>query len=162
MAFTKIMCAVDLEEGTDEVCTFANEMAQALQSQIVLCHVTDSLQTLQKRPGLKDATIDAKGEIQTKYGESPLKALQKTYFGSVEVETHLLVGNAPETVARLARNTGCDLIVTGTPRTGLSAVMRPSVGRRIQRISGLPVTMVGSQASDMALNAASPLSGLAW
>ncbi|MBQ7609031.1 MAG: universal stress protein [Desulfovibrionaceae bacterium] len=162
MALTKILCAVDLEEGSAQVCAFASELAQALHSQIVLCHVTDSLQTLQKKPGLKDVTVGANGSIATKEGESPLSALQKAHFGTLPVETHLLVGDAPEKIASLAKSTGCDFIVTGSPRTGLSAVMRPSVGRRIQRLSGLPVTMVGSAVCDSILNVAAPLSGLAW
>ncbi|MBQ7457190.1 MAG: universal stress protein [Desulfovibrio sp.] len=161
MTFETILCSVDLGEGTADVCQYAADLARALSAKSLILYVGTTLSAVQSKTDEGNLMLKPDGSVTMQDGTSPIASLATQYFSDMPTESRVILGNNPaESIARFAQDQHCSMIVTGTPRTGLSAMMRPSVGRMIQKYSGLPVTMVGKAPKNS--NVASPIGGLAW
>lgn len=77
-------------------------------------------------------------------GMTALKtAMQKLDAAKVKYQHHIGVGDEAETIARYARETGCDQIVMGTRGMGaVSNLLLGSVATKVIHLAGVPVLLV--------------------
>lgn len=77
-------------------------------------------------------------------GEASLAAARDLAASSgLAVEHHILVGDAAESIARFARESGCQLIAMGTRGLGtVSGMMLGSVAHKVVHLSEVPVLLV--------------------
>ena len=70
-------------------------------------------------------------------------AMQKLDAAGVRFTHHIVVGDAAETIARFAKEKGCDEILMGTRgHGGATGLLMGSVATKVMHLTGVPVTFV--------------------
>ena len=94
------------------------------------------LHSIEQREGVEAVEESRGGDILQK-GCQVLKAAGVTFTPIIEI------GPAAETIARVAREKGCDGIVMGTRGLGaVSSILLGSVSSHVLHLSELPVTLI--------------------
>ncbi|MBN8507553.1 MAG: universal stress protein [Burkholderiales bacterium] len=83
------------------------------------------------------------------------KACAAAAAAEVAFDTHSIVSDDPaEAIVRAARDTGCDLIVMASHgRTGLRALLSPSIATKVMRHAGVPVLVTRTEGTDAQVEA---------
>lgn len=83
------------------------------------------------------------------------KACAAAAAAQVAFDTHTIISDEPaEAIVRAARDTGCDLIVMASHgRTGLRALLTPSIASRVMRHAGVPVLVTRTEGTDAQVEA---------
>lgn len=83
------------------------------------------------------------------------KACAAANAAQVSFDTHSAVSDDPaEAIVKAAKDTGCDLIVMASHgRTGLRALLSPSIATKVMRHAGVPVLITRTQGTDAQVEA---------
>lgn len=137
----KFLVAVDGSEGSMRAVGHAAKVAaQTPNSQIHLVNVQHPLH------GTVSTFVSA-AQIKDMHQEEGMKALDPARAqldaAKVSYEYHLFVGEPAETVARYAKEQGCDEIIIGTRGlSNLSSILIGSVANKIIHEATVPVTLI--------------------
>jgi nucleotide-binding universal stress UspA family protein len=129
----KLCCAVDFGEPSRAAMEQAADLARFLGADLTIAHVVVPVP-----PAASDVLVASRGvaEMEAEEEEEALEAwrAEAEVRAGRPVRTRLLVGDPPREIARLVRESGCDLVVVGTHgRTGLRRAVMGSVAERIVR-----------------------------
>jgi nucleotide-binding universal stress UspA family protein len=133
-----VLCPTDFSPCSKDAFQVAAELARSRAAHLVVLHVVPvPLKTLGGTQGVPAGTE----EIALKEREAQLAALKAPE--GVPMETRLEVGDAVETILRIARETGSELIALGTHgRTGVRRILLGSVAEQVLRRATCPVLTV--------------------
>jgi nucleotide-binding universal stress UspA family protein len=141
MPLEKFLVPVDGSDGSVRAVLFASTMAKKFQAKVTLLHVVPSLVGMIAGPE-SFVNIDTRP-----YEESGRRILEKAAkileFSGLTVETRLEHGQPVDTIVRLAKNEGFDLIILGN--RGLSPVrslLLGSVSNGVSHHAKCPVLIV--------------------
>ncbi|QKS29964.1 MAG: universal stress protein [Candidatus Accumulibacter similis] len=107
----------------------------------VLLNVQPEVDTWSVRSVLKKEEVEA---IEESHGGDILQADREILNAAgIAVTPVVEIGPPAETIARVARESGCDAIIMGTRGLGaVSSVVLGSVSSRVLHLSDLPVTLI--------------------
>jgi universal stress protein A len=132
----RILCPVDFSETSAAALRSAQELARLLGGTLVVAHVFDDPYAIEGSGDQVSTLVSAYERTMT----GKLSELLSTLDHSVPVESRTARGAPAETIATLAEQEACDLIVMGTHgRTGLRHMLLGSVTERVLRIANVPV-----------------------
>jgi nucleotide-binding universal stress UspA family protein len=140
---SKILCPVDFSEASAVALRSAQELAHRFGAKLLVAHVLDEpAYSVEQAGGSRSALVsEYESNMKTK-----LREFTSELDRSLTVEVLTARGSAAETIAKLAGQEGCDLIVMGTHgRTGLRHVLIGSVTERVLRLSDVPVLTMRAQ-----------------
>ena len=126
-----ILCPVDYSESTELAISLAVDLANAVNSKVILLHVID--------PGVPALSINQ--SINNRL----LARLREQYLDLNEIDWEQVTrhGDPAETVITYAKRRSADLIVMGTQgRTGLASLVVGSVARKVMAGAHCPVVTV--------------------
>lgn len=83
------------------------------------------------------------------------KACAAAAAAGVDYDTHSVISDEPaEAIVKAGRDCGCDLIVMSSHgRTGLRALLSPSVATKVMRLAGVPVLITRTEGTDVHVEA---------
>lgn len=138
----KALVAVDGSVSSDRAVKHAIALVQACPSmEILLLNVQEPIEDWQVRRFLKPEEIDAMGEA--KGGDALASARAILDAAGVRYSPSVLMGPVAETIARIAREQGCDGIVMGTRGLGgVESLVLGSVSTKVIHLADIPVTLV--------------------
>ena len=121
----QILVATDGSEVSREAVRFATRLAKALGGGLVLVHVVSPSANLEEAEALlRAAQADAAA-------------------GSVPVKTRVEVGAPAESILRIGRETGADMLVVGTHgRKGVARLFLGSIAESLAKSAPVPVAVV--------------------
>lgn len=149
---SRILVPHDGTEMSDKALDKATELAQALDSEMVIVHIVDNrfvppsatLGFISDRTSLEDAKIQLV-KILKSGAERMLKdRLSKVEKAGIKVEFVLGVGSPSEEIVKIARNVKADLIVMGSRQLKRSDTIRAlgSVARKVSETAYCPVMII--------------------
>ncbi|WP_408629705.1 universal stress protein [Anaeromyxobacter oryzisoli] len=145
-ALTRILVPIDFSPSARAALEYATFLAGKLDAELEVLHVweppgylgPDTLALLPVGSG-EPAWEQTRAEVQRELEQQLARAVARPRAFSVRVEA----GEPSDTILRLAREGGVDLIVMGTHgRTGLSRLLIGSVAEAVLRRSGCPVLTI--------------------
>lgn len=144
MAFQKILCPVDLSDGSREALRVAAERARELSASLLLVHICQSPQVgeFQFTPAAMHVMLDAE------QAELASWKVLATELGAREVETRFVTGTPWDQIVKIAQSDpAIELVVMGTHgRSGLAHALLGSVAEKVVRHAPCAVLVVRSQA----------------
>jgi nucleotide-binding universal stress UspA family protein len=121
----QILVATDGSEVSREAVRFATRLAKALGGGLVLVHVVSPSANLEEAEALLRA---AKADAAA---------------GSVPVKTRVEVGAPAESILRIGRETGADMLIVGTHgRKGVARLFLGSIAESLAKSAPVPVAVV--------------------
>lgn len=125
-----------VEEGTDPaVARIAGELAEGLDSQVVLAHIADD-------PAL-DSSVDYEFEGAMRRARESFHRMAEELPEGVDVRQRVEVGAVVEELISIARDEDAELIVVGSRGRGaLSSAVIGSVSRELTQRAPCPVVIV--------------------
>jgi len=141
MNINKILCPVDFSEPCAVALRAAQDFAHKFDAKLLVVHVLDEpAYSMPERGGNQMSKLVAE---HAEAMESKMKEFTKSVDRSLSVEIKTVGGTAAETIATLAQQEGCELIVMGTHgRSGLRHVLLGSVTEKVLRIASAPVLVM--------------------
>lgn len=138
----KALVAVDGSISSDRAVKHAIALVHACPSmEILLLNIQEPIDDWQVRRFLKPEEIDAIGEA--KGGDALKSARTMLDAAKVRYTPSVLIGPVAETIARFAREQGCDGIVIGTRGLGgVESLVLGSVSTKVIHLAEVPVTLV--------------------
>src|SRR5262245_4923899 len=134
-----ILHPTDFSDSSAGAFQFACSLARDRGARLLILHVVEPPAT---SVGGSQAVPPTPEELGLDEERAKLNAVKPT-DESLRTEHRLEVGHTADTVLRVARETGCDLIVMGTHgRTGLGRVLMGSVAEQVLRRAPCPVLTV--------------------
>lgn len=142
--FKRILVAVDGSEHGNHAAWVGGELARALGARLTLLAVYTAPSSALGEPNYSAALNQALAEARDAIGAARQVV---TRAGGAEPETESLAGAPAETIVRLARERGYDLVVVGTRGRGrVRAALLGSVSTAVAAGAGRPVLVVGAPA----------------
>ena len=139
---SRVLVPVDFSDGSARALDAARWLARPIDTRIHLLHVIEPIPPLYYGANL-DREPDENDELRLRMQRS-LREWSGDIEGAIWTVTE---GPAPGEIARVARNTGADLVVLGTRGlTGLPHMLIGSVTERVCRSCESPVLVVRSTA----------------
>ncbi|MDQ1362699.1 MAG: hypothetical protein QG652_559 [Pseudomonadota bacterium] len=138
----KILLPVDGSEGSCRAARYvAGLIALANDLEVHLVNVQSSGDDWRVRRVLKPEELVA---MEKEWGEAAMEPAQKILQAAgVKCIEHMVQGDVPQTIARLARELGCNQIVMGTRgQSSLSGLLMGSVATKVLHLAEVPVTLV--------------------
>ena len=122
MAYTHILCAVDLGEDTTRICDRARDLAASNRARLTLLHVVEYIPVDPAGEALLPPPIEVERDLVAG-ARKRLDALGEP-LGIAADARLVVVGSIKGEVVRLASEHKCDLVVLGARgRHGLSALL---------------------------------------
>jgi nucleotide-binding universal stress UspA family protein len=129
-----ILAATDFSPMSDHAFQFAGALARDYGARLIALHVIQPPAAVYGETGVFMEEPDH-GSVR--------EALEALQFPGVEVEYRLMEGEPGPTIVQAARDTGCDLLVMGTPGRGLLLrMLLGSVAEGVLRRAPCPVITV--------------------
>ena len=144
----KILCAIDLSEGSSKVVGAAAGITQALGAELRLIHIFDhplyNLPTGFNPPaGYSAALLEADKGIRQHLEERLKEQLDSLEGSDFKVDCRLAEGPAAQQIVEYAREEKYELIIMGTHGySGLKHALLGSVAERVVRTSEVPVLII--------------------
>lgn len=138
----KILIPVDGSESSQRAVRHLIEMARCWEPvAIVLLNVVEAPDSWEVRRFLTDEEI---AQIQHGEGEDRLRAARALLDAAgVAYDAQVAIGPVAETIADVARDTGCDNIVMGARGHGtIASLLLGSVVTKVIHLATVPVTVV--------------------
>lgn len=144
----RIVHATDFSASSRRALDLAEELAQALKAELVLCHVYERVVPV--GGGMPPTTVPPQ-VIQDLWERTRKKAIRRLEAlatsvrrGPLRVSVRPVNGMPARAIVRLAKETHADLLVLGTQgRTGVKRLVVGSVAERVVRTAHCPVLTVG-------------------
>lgn len=138
----KALVAVDGSISSDRAVKHVITLVHACPSmEILLLNIQEPIEDWQVRRFLKPEEINAIGEA--KGGDALKSARTMLDAAKVRYTPSVLTGPVAETIARVAREQGCDNIVMGTRGLGgVESLVLGSVSTKVIHLVEVPVTLV--------------------
>ena len=135
MQIQTILFPTDFSPASEAALDYAISLARDANARLLLLHVAEPLPVYGDVPYYGVAEPD-KTELERRLHAVPVDP-------RVQVERHLVVGDAPEQILAEAAKEEADMIVMGTHgRTGLMRLLMGSVAERVVRSAICPVLAV--------------------
>jgi universal stress protein A len=117
-AYKKILLAVDVTEGSEQIAERARDVAERYGSEVIMLHVVEYVPVEPMGEALLPA-VQIEGELIERATKRIAELAQKT--GLEKAERIVQAGNIKSELVRVATDRGVDLIVLGSrERHGLS------------------------------------------
>jgi universal stress protein A len=117
-AYKKILLAVDVTEGSEQIAERARDVAERFGAEVILLHVVEYVPVEPMGEALLPA-VQIEGELIERATRRMAELAQKT--GLEKAERIVQAGNIKAELVRIATDRGVDLIVLGSrERHGLS------------------------------------------
>ena len=137
LSWLKILCAVDLSDGSRDALELAVDLAKRIDAELTLVHVFEKPPPVVGLPLPADLYDRTSREVEEELAAWRARAEQRT---GMRIGTVLARGDATEEVLRIADDGKYDLVVTGTHgRSGLKRAIMGSVADKIVRRAPCPV-----------------------
>jgi nucleotide-binding universal stress UspA family protein len=149
--FKKVLCAIDFSEFTNQIITYASEIAKRFDSELHLIHVIPNLnyftpyESFLTPENLVAIERNIEGEVErdfdkiTKKLEMPVKRVVKTGVTFVEIIDYI-------------KTEGIDLVVMGTHgKSGIEHILIGSVAEKVVRKSPCPVLTIRPEGKTFSL-----------
>jgi nucleotide-binding universal stress UspA family protein len=142
--FKKILFATDFSDCAAHAQAYAFAFAKRFKAQLHIVHVVDTAYTSYAGVYGFGAEVDMHIEEVKKSAQEGLAAISDlARTQGIDAHPHLLQGRPAEETVEKAKQSGCDLLVTGTHgRSGVDHFLFGSTAERIVRYSGVPVLAV--------------------
>ena len=144
----RILCAIDLSEGSGKVVDAAATLANKLHCGLEIVHVFDhplyNLPTgFTPTAAYSAALVEADRDIRKQLEERLAQAGQAAAAREVPVTTQILEGPAAQTIIDQAKTDEFSVVVVGTHGySGIKHVLLGSVAERVVRLAQCPVLTV--------------------
>lgn len=138
----KILLPVDGSESSVHAARHVASMSALLKDfHVHLVHVESSGDDWRVRRTLRPEEL---AEMEQEWGEAvmnPVRAILEA--AGIPCTEHMVQGEAPQTIIRLASELGCNQIVMGTRgQSALAGLLMGSVATRVLHLAHIPVTLV--------------------
>ena len=143
-AAKRILCPTDFSEPSLEGIKAGNDLALRFSGEVLLIHVIPPVHSITPAFMSPGRMLGDYYEEMVRVAKDALTQTAELHLSKeVPVQTHVLRGNPPEEIIRIADEKNVDIIVLATQ--GLSGTHRHrfgSVAERILRLSSVPVMTV--------------------
>ena len=152
MSYSRILCAIDVRQPSDEVVRQARTLAQGFQARVEVVYVRRSQEDAARLFGKKGVRASS---------QQLMVNLINDKFEGVDAHGNLVDGDAGREIVRLAHDRKCDCIVMGSRgHVGLGKVFNPSVSDFVVRHSSLPVMTIAPARDPVELRIPDPMPNL--
>jgi nucleotide-binding universal stress UspA family protein len=148
----KVLIALDYYPTSQKVAETGYEIAQAMNAQVILLHVTSDASyysSLNYSPIMGFGGVNSIDTVQTDNGEVLTKVTQgyldklKRHLGDREMLTMVKSGVFGETILNTAAEVKADIIIMGThSRRGREKILVGSVAENVLHHSSIPVLII--------------------
>ena len=144
MASKHFLIPHDFSPYADQALTYAIDLGKALQAQLTLLHI---IQSLPLAVGIGDASTTLADsylqELESEPNQRLEEARQRVHEAGLPCDVIVLHGVPFQTIIEVADDRDIDLIIMGTHgRTGLAHVLMGSVAEKVMRLAPCPVLIV--------------------
>ncbi len=143
-SFKKILFATDFSDCAAHAQVYAFAFAKRFKAQLILVHVVDTAYPSYAGVYGFGAEVDLHIEEVKKSAQEGLVLIADAARAQgIDAHPHLLHGRSAEGIVDKAKQSGCDLLITGTHgRSGVDHFLFGSTAERIVRHSEVPVLAV--------------------
>lgn len=139
----KILLPVDGSEGSSNAARHIAHIAAKIEGglEVHLLNVQPPGDDWMVRRMIKAEELAA---LEKEWGEAAISPARDILAAAgVPCQSHVVQGEVPATIARFARELGCDQIIMGTRgRSALGDLLLGSIAIKVLHLSSVPVTMV--------------------
>ncbi len=138
----KILCAVDFSEISPRVASYAQVLAENLNSGVRLIYVAPSLDQHTSFNVPLTSVHEFTDQVVTE-AQKRMEAFIQEHFKLNDVKGEILRGYADEEILKFAAKENIDLIVMGTHgRKGVDRILFGSVAEKVVKSSKIPVLSI--------------------
>lgn len=139
----KILIPVDFSEVAPVVAKWAKDFARQLKAQIIVAYVLEDLAAYEGIYVNVKALTDLENTLLEGARKSMEEFMKKNFSDFPEAESIIEKGDIVETLIRIGKEKGVDLIVMGTHgRKGLDRILFGSVAEGVVKNSPIPVVTI--------------------
>ena len=141
MTFT-ILLPVDGSESSVHAARYIASMAALVKDlHVHLVHVESSGDDWRVRRTLRPEEL---AEMEQEWGEAVMNPVRAILVAAgIRCTEHMVQGEVPQTIVRLASELGCKQIVMGTRgQSALAGLLMGSVATKVLHLADVPVTLV--------------------
>ena len=139
---TKILCAVDFSQHSDQVAAYAATLAKAFGAEIIAVYAAPDLaqyDNLHVSPATLENTLD---EIFIG-AEKNMEHFVPAAFNGANVQGVVVTGDPAEEILEMASASEADMIIMGTHgRKGIERILFGSVAEQVVKSASIPVLTI--------------------
>ena len=139
---SKILCAVDLSQHSEEVAAYATTFAKALGAEVIVVYAAPDLA---QYVGLHVPPSSLEGTVQkiVAGAEKSMEEFVTATFKDVKTKGVVVHGYPAEEIIETAKASGADMIIMGTHgRKGFDRILFGSVAERVVKSASIPVLTI--------------------
>ncbi len=139
---SKILCAVDFSQHSEEVAAYAATFAKTFGARIIVVYAAPDLA---QYDNLHVSPTTLEGTLEELFigAEKSMEAFVPAAFKDMQVQGIVVSGDPAEEIIEIANSSDADMIIMGTHgRKGIERILLGSVAERVVKSSSIPVLTI--------------------